>query len=114
MPKRRLYSEFFYKSADSITATYVEGEEVKTGWLLYVTTGSLEDETNAPTTIAFGKLVGTRFEGMEETESPTAGRRYHNDKTHVFRAGEKPCWRVEGATLNDILRGMAEGYYEEL
>lgn len=112
MPKRRLYSEFFYKEADSIVAVYVEGEEVKTDHILYVTAAALEDETNEPTTIALGKLVGGRFETMEESNDIAAGIRYHIERTHVFRSGEKLCWRVEGATLNDKLRGYAEGYYE--
>jgi len=114
MPKRRLYSEIFYKEADSITECYVEGEEVNTNYILYVTSAVLEDEDHAPTTIAFGKLVGGRFEAFEEDDSPAAGIRYHIEKTHVYKPGEKICWRIEGATLNDIIRGIAEGYYEEL
>jgi len=113
MPKRRLYSEALYKKAVSATEQLVEGRVVEPGWILYVTSGSLEDETTAPTTVSFGKKVGERFEGMEELETPSSGIRYHLDKTHHFIAGERPVWRVEGATVNDILRGYLEGYYEE-
>lgn len=114
MPRRRLYEEPLYKKVVSATAEYVEGRVVDPGLILFVTAGSLEDETTAPTTIAFGKRVGERFEGLEELESPSVGVRYHLDKTHHFLAGEKPVWRVEGATVNDILRGHMEGYYEEV
>jgi len=113
MSKRRPYREYLTKTLANTTAEYVEGNEVPEGYLLYVTAGALEDENNAPTNIGFGFLRAGEFIGMEELETPSAGIRYHLDKTHVFRPAEKPAWRVEGGTLNDILRGYLEGYLEE-
>lgn len=114
MPKRRLYDKDLRKVLADTTAEYVEGEVVKPGDILYITHGVLEDQTSAPTTISFGKYVGGRFEGLEEDDGPVAGVRYHTEKTHHFQAGERPAWRVEGGTLNDVLKGYMEGYYEEV
>jgi len=112
--KRRLYSEPLYKKSDSATATYLKGRVVGKGLILYVTHAAAEDVTAAPTTIAFGKLIGTRFEAMEEDGSPSAGITYSTEKTHHFTEGEEPTFRFEGAALNDELRGYMEGYYEEV
>jgi len=114
MSKRRLYSQPLFKSLVNTTTEYVYGRRVDQGLILYVTHAALEDETTAPTTISFGKMVGDRFEGFEEDEAPSAGIRYHTLKTHHFLAGERPVWRVEGGTSNDVLRGYMEGYYEEV
>lgn len=112
MPRRRLYNEPLRKSLTDATAEYVEGRVVEPGLILFVTHAALEDETTAPTAIAFGKKVGDRFEGLEEDPSPLVGTRYHTEKTHHFIAGERPTWRVEGGTSADVLRGYMEGYYE--
>jgi len=114
VPKRRLYEEPLREVVTNATAEYVEGRVVDQGLILFVTHASLEDETTAPTTISFGKKVGDRFEGFEEEPSPIVGIRFHTEKTHHFTAGERPTWRVEGATVNDVLRGYMEGYYEEV
>jgi len=114
MGKRRLYSEPLRKVVSNATADYVEGRLVEPGEILFVTHGALEDETSAPTTIAFGRYVGQRFEAEEEDPAPLVGTRYHTEKTHHFVAGERPVWRVEGATLNDVLRGFMQGYFEEV
>ena len=113
MPKRRPYSEPLAKDLEDTTAEYVYGQRVEPGEALYVTAGSFEDEDHAPTTIAFGKMIGTRFEVMEEEPSVSAGIRYHLEKTHRFDAGERPAFRVEGGTDGDKLRGYLEGYVEE-
>lgn len=114
MPRRRLYQEPLHKLKGSTSPDYVEGRAVDPGLVLYVTHASLEDETTAPTTLAFGKKVGDRFEGLEEGESPSVGVRYHTGKTHHFTEGERPVWRVEGGATSDVLRGFMEGYYEEV
>jgi len=114
MGKRKLYDETLRKDVTNTTAEYVEGRVVEPGWILYVTHAALEDANTAPTTISFGKKVGDRFEALEEKPSPAVGIRYHTEKTHHFIAGERPCWRVEGATAADVLRGHMEGYYEEV
>lgn len=114
MPKRRLYDEVLRKVLSDTTAEYVEGRVVPAGWVLFVTSAALEDETTAPTTQAFGKKVGTRFEAMEEDDSPSVGIRFHTENTHHFLAGEKPGWRVEGGTDSDVLSGYMEGYYERV
>lgn len=114
MGKRRLYSEPLYALVDNATADYLEGRLVEPGEVLFVTHAALEDETSAPTTISFGRYVGQRFEGEEEDNAPQAGVRYHTEKTHHFVGGERPVWRVEGATLNDVLRGFMQGYFEEV
>lgn len=113
MPKRRLYFQSLKGTCDNVTADYVKGKRVGKYKTLYVTAGALEDETHAPTTISFGKLIGTRFEPMEEMENPSVGVRYHLDKTHRFDPGDRPTWRVEGGTLNDVFSGYLEGYIEE-
>lgn len=112
MSKRKLFSHPLYKVLTNATVEYLEAPIVEPGWVLYVTAASLEDSTSAPTTIAFGRYEGGRFEALEEEDSPAAGIRYHVEKTHHFTAGERPVWRVEGGTLNDVLRGFLEGYYE--
>jgi len=114
MPKRRLYSHPFFKKVTDATADYVEDETVPTGYILYITTANIEDETSTPSTVSFGKRNSRGYEPFEETASPTQGIRYHTEKTHVLIAGEKPSFRVEGATLNDVMRGYAEGYFEEV
>lgn len=81
---------------------------------MYVTHACLEDSTTAPTSIAFGKLVGTNFTCLEEEPNPVLGVMYHTEKTHHFVTGEEPCFRVEGAVLADILRGHLEGYKVEI
>jgi len=114
MPKRRLYSHPFFKKITDATVDYVDGETVPTGYILYVTTATIEDENTAPTTLSFGKKSGSSYTPLEEDDSPAVGIRYHTERTHHFIAGEKPSFRVEGATLNDVVRGYAEGYYEEI
>jgi len=114
MPKRRLYSKPLNKKCADATTDYLEDDPVRPGWILYVTTGSAEDETTAPTTISFGKRDGAKFTPLEEEDSPAAGISYHINKTHHFIAGEAPAFRFEAATLNDVLRGYLEGYYEEI
>jgi len=114
MPKRRLYSKPFSKKCVNATVDYLEDKPVEPGLILYVTTGSCEDETNAPTTMAFGKKNGGKFITLEEESTPIAGITKYIMKTHHFIAGEAPAFRFEGATLNDVLSGYLEGYYEEL
>ena len=114
MPKRRLYSEELKLKCDNATTFLLKGRIVEPGWILYIATGSVEDETHAPTTMAFGKLVGDKFIPLEEDDSPAAGISYHMQKTHHFIAGERPAFRFEGATLNDICSGYLEGYYGEV
>lgn len=114
MPKRRLYSKKLQAACDDATTDYLEGEEVKPGLVLYITTGSVEDETTAPTTISFGNLKDSEFTPLEEDPAPIVGIRYHLDKTHHFTSGQKPAFRFEGATLADKLRAYLEGYYEEV
>jgi len=113
MSKRRLYDENIKKTLDNATTFIVKGRIVKTGWILYVTHAALEDETTAPDTIAFGKYIGKTFIALEEDNDITAGIRYHTGKTHHFVEGEIPAWRVEGGTLNDVITGHNEGYYEK-
>lgn len=113
MPKRRPYFETLDKVLVNETAEYVEATRVAPGETLYVTAGALEDETTAPTTISFGKKVGTRFEAMEEEPSPLLGIRYHLEKTHRFDAGDIPAFRVEVGVADDKLSGYLEGYIKE-
>jgi hypothetical protein len=114
LPRRRLYDMPLYKRADSATATYVQAPKVPDGLILYVVTGALEDESGDCDSIAFGKMVGSRFEALEEALAPSGGLRYELDKTHHFLPGELPTWRIEGATVNDELRGYVEGFFEEV
>lgn len=114
MPRRRLYSKPLNKKCTNATTDYLEDESVQPGWILYVTTGSCEDETSAPTVMSFGKKDGAKFTPLEEDEGPTAGISKYIMKTHHFMAGEAPAFRFEAATLNDVLRGYLEGYYEEV
>ena len=111
---RKYHSEIFYGQVDNASVFYLEGEKVPEGCNLFIINASIEDSTTAPATIAFGKIIGNRFEAFEEEDSPAAGITYHIDRTYRFKAGEKPCWRFETLALNDIIRGFAEGYYEEL
>jgi len=112
MAKRRLYSRELKSKSDNATTFLLKGDLVEPGWILYITTGSVEDETTAPTTLAFGKLKDSLFIPLEEDAAPLAGKSYHIDKTHHFIAGERPAFRVEGSTLNDVISGYLEGYYE--
>lgn len=114
MPRRRLYSIPLFKLAENATTDYLEDDEVPQGKILYIISSSFEDETNDADTIAFGKKIGTLFVPFEEVEETVAGVRSHTDKTHHFIAGEKPSWRIEGATLNDVLRAYLEGYMEDV
>jgi len=114
MPRRRLYYEELKKKSDNATTFYLKSRIVDQGLILFVVAGSAEDETNAPTTIAFGKMQGDRFTPFEENSSLSAGVRYHITMTHHFIAGEQPAWRFEGTTLNDICSACLEGYYEEV
>lgn len=114
MSRRRPYSERLYKKVVDTTAEYAEGEEVRQDHVFYCAHASLEDQTTAPTTIAFGKRVGNEFRVFEEEPSPSLGITYHTEKTHHFLPGERPAFRVEGATANDILEGVLEGYLEEM
>lgn len=114
MPKRRLYSESLHKSLTDETVEYVKAKRVEPEEVLYVTAGSFEDEDNSPDTIGFGKMIGTRFECMEEVATPAAGIRQRLRKTHHFLGLEQPVFRVEGGTSGDTLRGYLEGYVEEV
>jgi len=114
MSKRRQYSRILDKKCTSATVDYLEDKPVEPGWVLYVTTGSCEDETSAPTIMSFCKKDGAQYRALEEDQAPTAGVSKYIMKTHHFIAGEAPAFRFEGATLNDILRGYLEGYYEEI
>ena len=113
MPKRRLYSQIFYKEADSATATYVRGQRVPTGYILYVTHACVEDEDTQNCELAFGKFIDERFVPFEEVRNQPSGVRWNTANTHHFNAHEQPCFRVEGATLGDKIRGYAEGYFIE-
>ena len=113
MGKRRLYSESLYKLLTDTSAEILRGREVAPGYVRFVTHGAVEDATTAPTTLAFGREQGGRFEALEEDDAPAAGIRSHTAKTHHFLAGERPAFRVEGGTSNDVLRAFLEGYEEE-
>ena len=113
MPKRRLYDESLNQKLVSTTSEYVKGREVPQGLILYVVHGALEDETSSPDSLSFGKLIGSRFEALEEDDGPVSGVRYHTEHTHHFLPGETPCWRVEGGVADDVLTSHMEGYYEE-
>lgn len=114
MAKRRPYSKRIHGKVSDTNVDYALGDEVKHGWMLYVTTGSVEDEDNAPTTLAFGSFKDENFTPMEEHYSPRAGIRYSIKKTHHFMPGEQPAFRVEGATDGDDIEGYLEGYLEEI
>jgi len=112
MGKRRLYSESLRQVLSNATEEIMLGRVVAPGYIRFVTHAAVEDSTTAPTTLAFGRQQGGRFEALEEDPAPQAGIRYHTEKTHHFLAGECPAFRVEGGTSNDVLRGFLEGYEE--
>lgn len=114
MSKRRLYDEDIQKKVTDATETVIEGREVDQGWVRYVTHACLEEIGTAPTTLAFGKKIGERFEPLEEIDNITAGRIYHTEKTHHFIGGSRPAWRIEGGTVDDVLSGQMEGYEEQV
>jgi len=115
MSKRRLYRKDVYGSISNTSSQNFQPKEPHDPrYVLYVTTGSIEDSTSAPTNIAFGKLVNGVFTPLEEIESPSAGIRYHVDKTHHFLPGEEPAFRIEGGTSADVIVGYVEGYEEEV
>lgn len=114
MSKRRPYRDSKSKKLTNTTADYLKFDAVEAGWNLYVTTGSIEDETTTPTTLAFGRLDNDVFTPFEEEPSPAVGIRYHMDKTHRFMSGEIPAFRVEGLTANDVITGYIEGYLEKV
>lgn len=114
MAKRSLFSESLKQTLSDTTAEYVKAERVEPEEVRYVTAGSFEDEDNSPDTIGFGKMIGKRFECMEEVANPAAGIRQRLRKTHHFLTGETPTWRVEGGSDGDKLRGYVEGYIEEV
>lgn len=110
--RRYKIRERIHKVVANATTEYVEAGEVGRNRILYVTAGSIEDQTTAPDQIAFGVKHGDEFIVMEEEDSPAAGISYHLEKTHHFLPGERPAFRVEGAALSDILEGYIEGYVE--
>lgn len=114
MPKRRLYRETLVKEVEDETTEYLEGQRVEKGYVLYVTSAAVEQEGNNPDQMAFGLIIGTRFEAMEEERQCYAGIRWFTRKTHHFLAGESPAFRVEGGTSGDTIRGIMEGYYEKV
>lgn len=115
MPRRRLYSsEITGVISDATSEVFQPKEPHDPRYVLFVTTGSVEEQTNAPTTIAFGKMVGGVFTPLEEDPSPVAGIRYHIDKTHHFLPGEEPAFRFEGGTLTNPVQMYLEGYEEEI
>lgn len=113
MGKRRLYTEPVAGKVTSATVDYLRGREVSPGYVRFVTHAGIEDQTTAPTTLSFGREIGKLFEVLEEDPAPLVGITYHTAKTHHFLAGEKPAFRIEGGTLNDVLRAYLEGYEEE-
>lgn len=113
MPKRRPYRETVVKELEDTETEYVKAQRVPEGWLLYVVSAALEDEDNEPDQVAFGIMVGTRFEAMEETSSPEAGVRWNTVNTHHFYPLERPTFRVEGGTSGNTLRGILEGYMQK-
>jgi len=115
MSKRRLYRAYIVGSVSNTTSeSFSPKEPHDHRYVLYVTAASMEDETAAPTTIAFGSLVGSSFTPFEEEPSPALGIRYHIEKTHVFMPGEEPAIRVEGGGSGDVISGYLEGYEEEI
>lgn len=87
---------------------------VRPGWVLFVTSAAVEDESGAPDQMSFGFKVGDRFEAMEEENACDGGVRWNTVNTHHFVAGERPTFRVEGGAADHILRGIMEGYYAKV
>jgi len=115
MTKRSLYQDTLEADCDSAATFYLRAKKpVPQGQVLFVTTGSVEDEDNAPTTISFGKLVRDKFIPLEEWTGLSAGVQKNVDKTHVVLAGEVPAFRFEGAVVGDDCMGFLEGYFEEV
>jgi len=114
VPKRRLYSEIFYRKIVNATLDYAEGDEVPQGWVLYITSACFEDETNLANDMAFGKKLNGDFVPFEVFRQSVLGVRVNTVNTHHLIGGEKPAIRVRGSQLNDVVRGYAEGYYEEV
>lgn len=115
MPKRRLYSREITGVISNATSEVFQPKEPHDPrYVLFITTGSVEEQSNAPTTITFGKLISDRFIPLEERTSPSAGIRYYIDKTHHFLPGEEPAFRFEGGTLTNVIAAYLEGYEEEV
>jgi len=113
MSRRRLYrKDVVGVISNATTQNFSPKDPHDPRYVLYITTGSIEDSTNAPTNIAFGKIINGVFIPLEEIETPSAGIRYHVDKTHAFLPGEEPAFRVEGGTSADVIVGYLEGYEE--
>jgi len=112
MSKRINYHERVYKEVVNATADYIYAKEVPNNRVLYVTHAVIENQNHAPTTLAFGKRMDDNFVVMEEEGSPSLGISYHTVNTHHFIEDERPCFRVEGATVGDKIMGYLEGYYE--
>lgn len=115
MSRRRPYRDRGRDPITDATTELFKGRRVQQGWQRYVTTGSVEDEDSAPTTIAFGiVLESEEFIPLEEEPSPQAGITYHVDKTHRLNPGERPAFRIEGGTLTDDIEWYLEGYEERV
>lgn len=115
MPKRRLYSRTISGAISNATSeTFQPKEPHDPRYVLFITTGSVEEQTNAPTAIAFGKLVNSIFIPLEEFTSNTAGIRRYIDKTHHFLPGEEPAFRFEAGTLTNVIQAYLEGYEEPI
>jgi len=113
MPKRRLYRELVDVKSDGSDPFCIRGRTVDQGLILYVTAGSLTDETQAGRNIFFGLEEGNEFYKHEGETSMGKGAPYRLRKTHVFIGGERPVWMVEKAPSGNVLKGILEGYYEE-
>lgn len=115
MAKRRPYRDQRKKELSNTTSELFKGKRVGGNWQRFITTGSVEDEDSAPTTIAFGIARETNiFTPLEEEPDPEAGVRYHIDKTHRLNPGERPAFRVEGGTSGDTIAWFLEGYEERI
>lgn len=115
MPKRRPYRQSINASLSNTTSeTFKPKEPHDPRYVLYITAASMEDETAAPTTIAFGKDVEGTFTTLEEDPSPILGIRYHIEKTHMFMPGEEPAIRIEAGGSGNVISGYLEGYEEEI
>jgi len=113
MGNRKLYFQRLRKQSDNATTFYLTFPTVHSGEVLYVTTGSAEDENNTAT-IAFGKFIGDEFVPWQEVKDQSAGIRYHLRQTRQLIAGERPAVRFEGTTLNDYCAGYYEGYVAQV